>query len=132
MNLELLVGFFEPDGRRLERLYMLRGDSKRPTRDTLDAIAGYLGATVSELLGEEPAGSISHPPKASELVMHPDILSESLKATLKVAQNEKITLTIHQAFHIAEDAYHYALRKTEPCVDTDFIQWLLEKVREGC
>ncbi|MBY0264422.1 MAG: helix-turn-helix transcriptional regulator [Holosporales bacterium] len=109
---------------------ILRGLSKRPTSDTLQAIASYMGCTIPELMGEE-ANSTRTPLRgpASPLVEKPELLSESLEAVLKSAQKANQQLTLLQAFSITEDVYNYALKKKSPHVDVDFIGWLLEKTK---
>lgn len=108
---------------------ILRGLSKRPTSDTLQAIANYMGCTIPELMGEETNSTrIPLRGPASPLVEKPELLSESLEAVLKSAQKEGHKLTIKQAFALAEDVYEYALQKQSTYADMDFVKWRLGRL----
>lgn len=104
---------------------VLRGDTKRPTSDTLQTIAAYMKCTVSELLGEENRVK-SFQEDLSPVLEDPQTLICSLEVTTQKAHERGPPLTVKQALSLAETVYKYALKKDPPHVDPDFVSWLLE------
>lgn len=107
---------------------ILRGSSKRPTGDTLQAIANYMGCTVSELMGEGVKSLRASVPRDSPIVEKPKLLISALEVVLGCADDAGHPLTRQQAFSLAEDTYEYALQKKSTQVDLDFVKWRLGRL----
>ena len=101
---------------------ILRGQSKRPTGETLQAIAKAMGCTVQDLLNGK-----TEPDSSSILLENPELLMKALESTLKIASEKKYTLKIKQALLIAEQVYGFSLKKNPPIVDESFVEWLFEQ-----
>ena len=107
---------------------ILRGTSKKPKTETLQAIETYMGCTRSDLLGDAVRSHRTSPQDTSPLVEHPSLLLDALDAVLKIALDKEQSLTFKQAFALAEDAYAYALQKKVTHVDEDFVVWRLSRL----
>ena len=103
---------------------ILRGQSKRPTGETLQAIARMMRCTVQDLLNGK---FDSFADLSSSILEHPELLVKALQATLKTAETHKHTLKIKQALLIAEQVYGFSLKKNPPMVDESFVEWLFEQ-----
>lgn len=100
---------------------IMRGQSKSPTSDTLQAIARVLGCTLNALLGAE---ATAQTPAQSQKVDYPLLLEESLRLLHAKTQTP---LSLGETFRLMEKIYTYTLRKTPPLVDPDFVDWVLEE-----
>ena len=102
---------------------ILRGQSKKPTGQTLQAIAKVMGCTVQDLLN----GKTESIDSSYSLLEHPELLMKALESTLKIASSHKYKLKIKQALMIAEQVYGFSLKKNPPIVDENFVEWLFEQ-----
>ncbi len=78
---------------------ILRGQSKRPTAETLQAIATAMDCTVQDLLGvqkEVLPSQIKHPAESGLFLETPEVLNEALQCILQVIQNNGYKLTVKQ------------------------------------
>ena len=110
---------------------ILRGQSKKPTAETLQAIANVMECTVQDLLGvkkENFSSELTPPDDGSSLLEHPEILKEAMEHTLKVIRDKKYKVTVKQVFTIVQEIYSYSLRKSPPLVEADFVEWLTERM----
>lgn len=105
---------------------ILRGQSKKPSADNLQAISSVMGCTVQDLLGVK-GEPLKAEPKDSPIVERPDLLNEALAAVLQAAQDKGYELTVQQTLLILEEVYSYAVKKDTPGVDKDFVEWFMEK-----
>lgn len=109
---------------------ILRGQSKKPTAETLQAIANVMECSVSDLLGvkKESFKSDMRPPfDGTPLLEYPQLLKESLHAILKMTEDNNYKLTLRQTLLILEEVYTYTIKKEPPKIDLDFIEWFIEK-----
>ncbi|OJW54581.1 MAG: hypothetical protein BGO67_10570 [Alphaproteobacteria bacterium 41-28] len=110
---------------------ILRGQSKRPTGETLQAIAKVMECTVQDLLEgktspiKEDIGIFPH---ESPMVQFPDTLSEVLQSVLKVNKDKDYKFTVHQTLRIVEEIYSYTIKKDPPKIDIDFVEWFVQRV----
>ncbi|MGC8483796.1 MAG: helix-turn-helix domain-containing protein [Thermodesulfobium sp.] len=109
---------------------ILRGQSKKPTAETLQAIANVMGCTVSDLLGvkmETFKSDIRPPSDGTPLLEAPEVLDEALHAILEVIKNNNYKMTVRQTLLILEEVYSYTLKKTPPKIDKDFVEWFVKR-----
>lgn len=109
---------------------ILRGQSKRPTGETLRAIAHLIGCNIQDLLPEGDNLTQSHTRSQVEApiaIEYPELLNETLCYILKINKDNDYNLNLKQAVIILEEAYSYSIEKNPPQVDMDFIEWFVKK-----
>lgn len=109
---------------------ILRGQSKRPTAETLHAIATAMECTVQDLLGvqkEVLPSQIKRPAESGLFLEAPEVLNEALQCILQVIQNNGYKLTVKQTLLLLEEVYAYTLKKNPPKVDSDFVEWFVKR-----
>jgi transcriptional regulator with XRE-family HTH domain len=109
---------------------ILRGQSKKPTGETLQAIAAVMECSIQDLLqGGGGSGQMKDytPPKLSPVVEYPELLNEALCCILKTAKNNGYKLTLQQITLILEEVYAYTIKKAPPNIDMDFIEWFVKR-----
>ena len=109
---------------------ILRGQSKRPTAETLHAIANAMECTVQDLLGVQKEvfpSQVKRPAESGLFLESPEALNESLQCILKVIQENNYKLTVKQTLLLLEEVYAYTLKKTPPKVDPDFVEWFVKR-----
>ena len=109
---------------------ILRGQSKKPTGETLQAIAAVMGCSIQDLLqgrgGSSPA-NISPRSEESPIVDYPELLNDALQCILKVIKDNDYKLTVQQITLILEEVYAYSIQKEPPNIDRDFIEWFIKR-----
>ncbi len=99
---------------------ILRGVSKRPTTQTLQALADVMNCSVNHLMGKQA------PQKAKETPLsHPDLLLAALNALLEQTQGN--TLSLQETLERVAEIYSYSVKKNPPQIDHDFVRWTLER-----
>ena len=109
---------------------ILQGQSKKPTAQTLQAIANVMECTVQDLLGVQKevfSSQVKRPLETSLLLEHPEILTESLHVILQVAEKNNYRLTVKQTILLLEEVYAYTLKKEPLKVDPHFVEWFVER-----
>lgn len=113
---------------------ILRGQSKKPTAETLQAIANVMECTIQDLLGVKKetfsSSDLTPPDDGSALLEDPEVLNDAMKYTLKIIREKKYKVTVKQVFAIVQEIYTYSLRKSPPHVEPDFVEWLTERMTE--
>lgn len=109
---------------------ILRGQSKKPTAVTLQAIADVMGCTVHDLLGvkkefHKTEGGMKF--DDSPIIENPELLKKILDCILKIAQDNSQQLSIHQTAVILEEIYSYTIKKSPPDIDMVFVDWYMKK-----
>ncbi len=107
---------------------ILRGQSKRPTAETLQAISKLMGCSIQDLLQGGEDSDSAQSPSSDQLIEHPEMLKEITLALLDASQKKDVPLTFKQFSRALEECYAYSLKKTPPLVDHTFIEWILGRV----
>lgn len=110
---------------------ILRGQSKKPSAETLQAIASVMECSVQDLLGvkkESFTSDIRPADDGSPLLDHPELLNEALQCTLRILQEKEHNVTVKQALIIAEEVYGYAMKKSPPHVEVAFVEWFIKRM----
>lgn len=116
-------------------LNILRGKSKKPSAEALQAIATILGCTVADLLSnqdiffEEDDGR----PKSELLTTpydHPILLEDTIKVVNKKIKQDELHLTVHQVLTCVEEIYIHSLQKNLTKADQDFADWFMDLLEE--
>ncbi|MBT5389431.1 MAG: helix-turn-helix transcriptional regulator [Alphaproteobacteria bacterium] len=99
---------------------ILKGQSKKPSGETLQAIANVMDCSIKELLDNE----LGKNERICSKIEHPKLLLETLHFIL---ERDSYDLTLNQALTALEEAYHYSIKKGCPKVDPEFINWYLDR-----
>lgn len=110
---------------------ILRGKSKRPSAEVVQAVADVLGCTVKELLENTELFQAEEAfvPKAEMAEApfdHPELLSQVVEVVLEGIAQRKASLTIKKALMCIEETYLHSLQKDASKVDQDFADWFLD------
>lgn len=108
---------------------ILRGQSKRPTGATLQAIAAVMGCTVQDLLPERDESSRGGKtlPERTRIVEHPELLNEVFQCILRVTKDNNYKLTLQQTSLLLEEIYCYSIQRDPPQIDVNFIEWFIKR-----
>ncbi len=109
---------------------ILRGQSKRPTAVTLQAIADVMDCTVQDLLGvrkefHKTDGAMKF--DDSPTIEDPELLKNVLDCILKISNDNNYQLSIHQTAIVLEEIYSYTIQKSPPNIDMVFVEWYLKR-----
>ena len=111
---------------------ILRGQSKKPTAETLQAIANVMECTVQDLLGVKKeifsSTTLKTPEDGSPLLEYPEIFAESVQRALEVVADNEYKLTVKQLLTLVEEVYAYSIKKNPPHVEMDFVKWFASRV----
>lgn len=111
---------------------ILSGQSRKPSAETLQAIANVLDCSVRDLLNKD-IGSVSltpHITKNSDDVVHewlPSLFDACVFAIQKVFDEKKYTPSAEEMFFLVKEVYFYALDKNEKQVDHKFTEWFIDR-----
>lgn len=111
---------------------ILRGKSKRPSADILQAIADVLGCTVKELLENQDAFqddlSDAQSERLNESFCYPELYFDTVKFVNNLLQQKKSKATFQQAITCFEEIYFHSAQKDSSKVDEKFAEWWVELV----
>lgn len=110
---------------------ILRGNSKKPSAEILQAVADVLRCTVKDLLNKQ---EIFQEDETSELTQglinntydHPALLLETVQWINEREAHNK--LTVKQALTCVEEIYLHSLRRDPTKVDQAFAEWFFELI----
>ena len=109
---------------------ILRGKSKRPSAETMQAVADVLGCTVKDLLENQEVFQIEDSEEYKNEVMRktyekPDLLLETVKVVNDKLQQRNSNVTTKQALTCIEEVYLHSLQANSAKVDEDFADWFI-------
>lgn len=112
---------------------ILRGRSKRPAADILQAVSDVLGCTVKDLLTnqeifQEEDFSESKDERLNMTYKHPALYLETVQFVHEILQQKGQTATAKQAFTCFEEIYFHSAQKDPSKVDTEFGEWWIDLV----
>lgn len=113
---------------------ILRGNSKRPSAEIVQAVADVLGCTVKELLEnqeifqENEEGSDSRDDLLQSPYTYPDLLVDTARHLNEELKQRKYDLTVQQVLTCLEETYLRSCRQHPEKVDKEFMKWFLNLV----
>jgi len=109
---------------------ILRGKSKRPNVESVQAIADVLGCTVKDLLKKNEMFQDQEPESIvlSTPYNHPELLLETVQWVNTMIMKNKTKLSTKQAVTCVEEIYFYSLQKNPTKVDEDYAHWFMDLV----
>jgi len=114
---------------------ILRGKSKKPSAESVQAIADVLSCTVRDLIEdkgffEEVMGSEESSSLVNDQYLHPKLWLKTVEAVnQKIAQTD-VKLTTHQTLICVEEVFLHSLQKDSEEVDDAFVDWFIDLVVE--
>ena len=98
---------------------ILRGTSKHPTNETLQALAKAMGCPMHDLFPDR--AEALGPPHTID----PDLMTAVFQGIIQQSAGQ--SMTFKQLFHMLEEAYTYTLEVHTHTPDPTFIRWLVRK-----
>lgn len=110
---------------------ILRGKSKKPSAELLQAVADVLGCNVRDLLHPQepyPEDDLSSPKKEflQRPYEHQDLFVETVKLVNHILKEKENPLTIEQFMKCVEEIYIQSLQKDSTKVDEEFAEWWID------
>jgi transcriptional regulator with XRE-family HTH domain len=110
---------------------ILRGKSKKPSAELLQAVADVLGCTVKELLESQDIFDEDEASKSKNEILespyeYPTLLQETVKLVNEKLHNNANSISTQQALTCMEEIYLHSLQKDPSKVDQDFAEWFIE------
>ena len=111
---------------------ILKGRIKKPSAQSLQAIAEALECSIIDLMNSSSAAEAGFPQdmdrriKKRPLLEHPDLMLECLEKILQEIGEKKVTISIDEYFDVVKKVYLYSSREEPREVDTRFATWLIE------
>lgn len=110
---------------------ILRGRSKRPSADILQAVADVLGCSVKELLTQQETSyeedlAQSNTKLLSHEYEHPELFLEIVNFVNNALKNKENKLTIEQFMSCIQEIYLHSLQKAPKHMDEEFAEWWID------
>lgn len=110
---------------------IMRGRSKRPSADLLQAVADVLGCSVKDLLTQQEISyeenlSPSNKELLSREYEHPELFSEIVIFVNAALKNKENKLTIEQFMSCIQEIYLHSLQKDPSQIDEEFAEWWID------
>ncbi|MBP9674327.1 MAG: helix-turn-helix transcriptional regulator [Bacteriovoracaceae bacterium] len=110
---------------------ILRGRSKRPSADILQAVADVLGCSVKDLLTPQEITyeeELAHPNKEllNREYEHPELFSKIVNFVNDALKSKENKLTIEQFINCIQEIYLHSLQKDPTKVDEEFAEWWVD------
>ena len=107
---------------------ILRGKSKKPSAEILQAVSDVLGCTVKDLLQDQEIfqeAELSEPKKdiLKNKYECSNLLMETARTVNDILKQKDNILTIEQVLSCIEKIYLHSLKKDPTQVDKDFAEW---------
>ncbi|MEN8236898.1 MAG: helix-turn-helix transcriptional regulator [Pseudomonadota bacterium] len=111
---------------------IIKGQSKKPSAESLIAISQVLECTIEDLFEVERAGSSGHVPMQkkedpSEPVEDLKFLAKTADKVIKLLSEADKNCSFEEVFFFIQETYMYSLGSSYPEVDVAFAKWLISK-----
>ncbi len=111
---------------------ILRGKSRKPNVESVQAVADVLGCTVKDLLKKDEDFREENTESTKEILnnpyTYPDLLLKTVQWINDNVQKNNYQITIKQTFTCIEEIYLHSLQKDPTKVAEDFAEWFLDLV----
>lgn len=106
---------------------IVNGLSKKPSAETLQAIADTFNCSVKDLLSEEEQSSPIQYQKDNMSLERPELFSRCVSQFLKICQQYSYKPTLKKAYSMMCDIYFYSCEKESEIPDDAFIRWIVKR-----
>ncbi len=111
---------------------ILRGNTKKPKAEVVQALADVLGCTVRDLLKKDDLFHEENTESPKERLNnphdYPDLLLKIVEWVNHKGRQENKRMTIKQTMTCIEEIYLYSLEKDPTKMDQDFAEWFFDLV----
>ncbi|MGI4852330.1 MAG: helix-turn-helix domain-containing protein [Janthinobacterium lividum] len=105
---------------------IVTGLSKKPSAETLQAIADTFNCSVKDLLQQEDK-SFSQHQDDNMLIERPELFLTCVGQFLEVCQQQLYKPTLKKSYSMICDLYFYSCEKESKIPDEAFIRWLIKR-----
>lgn len=110
---------------------ILRGKSKKPSAEIVQAIADVLGCTVKDLLNKQETFQENETSESTKEILnstydYPELLLETMQWINNRMQQEENKFTVKQVLTCIEEIYLHSLQKDATKVDQKFAEWFID------
>lgn len=102
---------------------ILKGISKKPSLETIQAISIALGCSINDLIEEREASMND----ASEILEDPSFFVESAKLITLVLSEKDKAVPLEVFCSMAQELYLFSFKKKLQNPDRDFAEWIVDK-----
>lgn len=117
---------------------ILKGRIKKPSAQSLQAIAEALECSIVDLLNNAPSlreGVIQptfHGKRKSPKFHHANLMLQCVETTTKLLADRKCTVSLDEYLDVVKKVYIYSSKEEPVKVDERFSEWLIETQFEEC
>ena len=109
---------------------IIRGTSKKPSAEILQAVADVLGCDIRDLLGNQDLFIENENSKSKAEILEssyemPELLKNTLNSINERLEGKENLLTTQQVLTCVQEIYLHSLQKTPPTVDNEFADWFI-------
>ncbi len=111
---------------------ILKGRIKKPSAQSLQAIAEALDCSIIDLMNNSPTAIGQHSLdlerkfKKSPILECPDLMVECTSTVLKLIKKSETKVTVDEYLDIVKKVYFYSSKEEPRKLDIRFAEWLIE------
>lgn len=111
---------------------ILKGRIKKPSAQSLQAIAEALECSIIDLMNNSPLTPSPYPSEVQGRMRkrspleYPDLMKECTSKVLDIIQKKKIKISVDEYLDIIKKVYFYSSREEPRKLDMRFAEWLIE------
>ena len=111
---------------------ILKGRIKKPSAQSLQAIAEALECSIIDLMSNAPAAPSPFPTesrvrtKKRTALDHPNLMKECANQVLDILHQKKLKISVDEYLEITKKVYFYSSREEPRNFDMRFAEWLIE------
>lgn len=112
---------------------IIRGKSKKPSAEILQAVSEVLGCTVKDLLNKEEIFQENETLESDKEILnnkcdHPALLLKTVKWLNDQMAHQESNLTVKQVLTCIEEIYLHSLQTNPTKVDQGFGEWFIDLI----
>ncbi len=106
---------------------IIYGRSKKPSAETLYAVARVLNCTIDDLLGNSNDSSKNADQSVASSPFLSKLYIESTKVAADILADSHQSISYSKAVTFIDEIYHYSVNNKLTSVDANFARWLFNK-----
>ncbi len=111
---------------------ILKGRIKKPSAQSLQAIAEALECSIIDLMNNAPSTPNPFPKETrgkarkNTILDYPDLMSECYNTVLELIKKKKVKVSVDEFQEVVKKVYLYSSREEPRKLDMRFSEWLIE------